>query len=104
MPVAPKYQDLARSLARAWLSHPDGGRLPAVVFPAYADTLHELLMRFVLWGEREDKIPTAEEFAQILDDLRFLLRQADPNERSPIHRAAIRQLHDAEALAQQVLR
>lgn len=99
MPVAVRYRQLARYLALAWLRTDDGERLPAAVYPAYANELRRVIERFVLGGDREGAVPTQGEFDAILSDLRFLIVQADPLRQSPIYERAIESLLSAEAAA-----
>lgn len=103
MPVADRNLPLVRHLVGAWLRTDADERLPAEVYPAYADKLEALINRLALWGEREDKVPTQAEFASILDDLRFLVAQADPHYRSRIYTRAGESLRAAEAAARDAL-
>jgi len=104
MPVAERHRLLAQHLAHAWLRAEGGEPLPAAVYPAYLDKLRVLIERLALWGEREDKVPSRDEFASILEDLRFLVAQADPYARSSIYLAARQSLHAAEEEADRALR
>ena len=103
MPVADRNRLLVRHLVGAWLRTDGDERLPAAVYPAYADRMEALINRLVLWGEREDKVPTQAQFASILDELRFLLAQADPHYRSSIYTRASESLRAAEAAARDAL-